>query len=112
MKETLYTSDICTSDLQVLWISLLYVLKSMLLLLGAYFTHQTRHVTLQTLKDTREVFTVVFIVVAMGMICLPVILVSRVGHVIKYATASLVLLIVLGASLTLSFLPKVRKTHC
>ena len=107
LTEKIYKSDICASDLQVLWIILLYIIKSCVLLLGAYFTYQTRHVTLPTLRDTHEAYTIIFTAVSMAMVCLPILLVSRVGHVIKYATSSLVILIVIITTLTLAFAPKV-----
>ncbi len=108
MTELVYQGDVCTSELQVLWVTLLYTLKAALLLLGAYLTFQTRHVTLPTLRDTRNAYTIILIVVSMAMVSLPVLLVSRVGHAVKYAVSALVLLIVIGTTLTLTFVPKVR----
>ena len=97
----------CTSDLLPVWITLLYILNALILLFGGYFTYQTRHVTLPTLRDSREVYTIMFIVVAMAMVCLPILFVSRIGHTIKYATGSIVILLVVFSTLTLSFTPKV-----
>ena len=107
LVEVIYKTDICSSILQVLWIIILYVCKSCVLICGAYFTYQTRHVTLPTLKDTHEVYAIIFTAVSLAMVCMPILLVSRVGHLIKYTTASVVILIVILATLTLAFVPKV-----
>ena len=88
--------------------ALLYVIKVPILIIGMYITYQTRHVTLPSLKDTKQVYVVVHTVAILGLVALPIVTTARVGVQIKYSVGSLLIFIITTTTLTLLFLPKVR----
>lgn len=101
--------DECSSRHQTAWVCMLYAYKTCVLAAGLYFTWQTRHVTLPSLKDTRRQYIVIYNVIAMATLALPVLL-SRciVGGGTRYVVGALVIWFTLMITVTLLFLPKVR----
>ena len=104
----MFQRDDCGSDLQALWISLLYAYKLAVLLTGLYFTWQTRHVTLPSLRDTTQTYMVVYTVVVLSLMCLPVLLMDRLGMRVKYVTGAMAVWLVTTVTVTLLFIPKVN----
>lgn len=104
--------DECRSEYQELWVSLVYIYKIVLMVAGLYFTWQTRHVTLPSLRDTKQTYFVVFTTISCALITLPSLLVADVGMHIRFASGGLAVWIVLTTTLTLLFLPKVSSTLC
>ena len=99
--------DVCLSELQGLWIGLLYLYKILMLLPGLYFTWQTRHVSIPSLRDGQEVAIVAYSLVSLALVCLPVLLVERVGMEVRYAVGGSALWIALTTTISFIFLPKV-----
>jgi len=101
--------DACSSRHQTAWVCLIYAYKTCLLAAGLYFTWQTRHVTLPSLKDTTRQYIVIYNVVAMATVALPVLL-SRytLGGATRYVVGALGIWFTLTMTVTLLFLPKVR----
>ena len=87
---------------------MVYVYKIILIIAGLYFTWQTRHVTLPSLRDTKQTYFVVFTVMSCAFMTLPSLLVPDVGMHLRFASGGLAVLIVLTTTLTLLFMPKVR----
>ena len=100
-------TDACGSQLQTLWVTLLYVVKGGVLATGFYFTFHTRHITLPTLKDSREIYMIIYTVVVLALLSLPVLLTERVGMTMKYVLGAMAIFVVATATLTLAFIPKV-----
>ncbi|ELT89977.1 hypothetical protein CAPTEDRAFT_227541 [Capitella teleta] len=103
--------DTCHSSLQSLWIALIYIIKGGLLLVGLFFTWQTRRVTLPSLKDTWQIFVVVFTALCMAVLCLPILLHEDVNMSTRFITGSLAIWIVTTTTVTLLFIPKILLWH-
>lgn len=107
-SESLYTEiDICKSSLQTLWVALTYATKFAILLIGLYFTWQTRRVTLPSLKDTLQISVMVFTVIVLGVMGLPLLLNDNLSREIRYLSGALSLWIATTVTITLLFIPKV-----
>lgn len=70
-------------------------------------TWKTRHVTLPTLKDAKEIFSLIIAIVILGIIALPLMLADSIGSTIKYTVGSLIAWFGCVCTLTLAFIPKV-----
>ena len=101
----------CGTSFQTLWISLIYVLKCPVLVIGGFLTHQVRHVTVPALKDTTEVYVVLYTLLTGALVALPLLLTSGLAMATRYTISALLLLVVLTACLTLLFIPKVLFTR-
>ncbi|CAD5120253.1 DgyrCDS8823 [Dimorphilus gyrociliatus] len=101
----------CRSSLQILWICLIYAYKLIQLIIGSMATWKTRHVTLPTLKDAKEIFALIIAVVILGIIAVPLMLADSVGSSIKYAIGSLIAWSGCVSTLSLAFIPKLYLTR-
>ena len=99
--------DECRSDLQEVWLSLVYIYKLIIFLVGLVFTVHTRHVTLPSLRDTKQMYVVVFTTCACAMLALPTLIMAEIGMRVRFAVGGLATLIVLTTILTLLFASKV-----
>ena len=97
----------CASGLTAVWVLVLFALKGGVLVAGVYFTFQARHVTLPTLRDAREVYEAVCTVCMVGALTLPALLTPMVGVHLQYVIGATAIFIVVTATLTLIFVPKV-----
>ena len=76
--------------------------------MGGFLTYQVRHVTVPALKDTTEVYVVLYTLVAVGLVSLPLMLTSGLSMATRFMMGGLLLFIVLTSTLTLLFIPKVK----
>lgn len=111
VTDIIYEGTYCRSDFQALWVALVYIVKLPVIVVGCFLTHQIRHVTLPSLKDTTEVYVVIYSVVSLSVIGLPLFLTSGVAMTTRYIVGVLILFVVLTTTLTLLFIPKVLDTY-
>ena len=89
----------------------MYIYKCVLFLVGLVFTIHTRHVTLPSLRDTKQMYVVVFTVFTCALLALPTLLAPDIGMQTRFAVGGLALLLALTTTLTLLFASKVRKSE-
>jgi hypothetical protein len=110
----------CTSRLQIVWISVIYGYKTLMLVVGLYFTWNTRQVTLPALRDAAFIATTVLIVVIVSLIALPTLLTSTpdadqsvrasgggTTSIVRYAVGSLCVWFGLVSTVSLLAIPKI-----
>lgn len=100
----------CSSELQAVWISLIYVYKVVLVSVGLYFTWHTRFVTLPSIRDAALIFGSTCLVVLLALTVLPILLVRNESAVIKYSVGALAIWFSLTSTVTILFIPKVTPT--
>jgi len=107
-----YYTERCVSRLQPVWICSLYAYKLVVLVTLLYVTWRVRHVTIPSLKDSKRVLAAVYTAAVLGVVVLPVLVItsSSGGPVVRYAVGALSIWLALTFTITLLFIPNVRRS--
>ena len=107
-EDVTFEGTYCRSTLQPLWVCVAYLVKLPVILTGGYLAFQIRHVTLPSLRDTTEIYVVIYAVLMTSLIALPLLLTSGVATTTRFIVAALLLFVVITTTITLLYIPKVR----
>lgn len=100
--------EVCVSHNKRVWLSILYIYKGLLLLVGVYMAWETRHIKIPALNDSQYIGASVYcVVITSGIVAtLTNMLPERITLI--YVIKSLLILTSTTSTLCLLFLPKVN----